>query len=156
MIDDDRRALLESPCSLVVGTVAPYLLPDATRGWAVVVDAREGTLRLLLSASAATSIENLRATGVVAVTATEFQTLESVQVKGRVDGIEDPSRDDRARFDAFCDGMVAAVSAIDGVPPEIVRRALPDDVVACVVRIEELFDQTPGPSAGARLARVEA
>ena len=154
MIDDDRRALLEGPSSLVVGTVAADLLPDATRGWGLrlAADARE--LRLLLSPNATTSFGNLRTTGVIAVTATEFHTLESVQAKGRVTAIEDATDDDHERFAAFCDGVVAAVSEIDGLPPAVVRTMLPEAIVACVVAVDEMFDQTPGPSAGARLMGV--
>lgn len=154
MIDDDRRALLEGPSSLIVGTVAADLLPDAARGWGAHLDADARELRLLLSPSATTSIENLRTTGVIAVTATEFHTLESVQVKGRVTAIEDVTDDDRARFTAFCDGVVAAVSEIDRLPPAVVRTMLPEAIVACVVAVDEMFDQTPGPSAGARLTRA--
>jgi hypothetical protein len=151
VIDDDRRALVEEPSSLVVGTVAADLLPDATRGWGACLDRDARELRLLLSASATTSLDNVGTTGVIAVTATEFHTNESVQLKGRVTSVEDATGDDRERFAAFCDGVVDAVSMIDGVPPDVVRKMLPEAIVACVVVVDEVFDQTPGPSAGTRL-----
>ena len=41
--------------------------------------------------------------------------------------------------------------AIDGDAFAHMQRLVPVDFVACTIDIEELFDQTPGPAAGARL-----
>jgi hypothetical protein len=32
-------------------------------------------------------------------------------------------------------------------------RLVPVDLLACTVEVDELYDQTPGPGAGARLER---
>ena len=152
MIEPDIIELLESPCSLIVGTVDADGLPDATRGWGA--QALDGgvRIRLLLSANAETSLHNLRTTHRIAVTTTDFFTLRSVQLKGVASAIELPTNDDRARFHAFCEGCVRSLHELDGSPEELIWRFMPPGVVACIVTVAELFDQTPGPGAGTRLS----
>jgi hypothetical protein len=154
VIEPERRQLLESPGALVVGTVDESRLPDATRGWGLEVLDDGAAVRVLLASNASATLANLRATGRIAVTATDIPTFESVQVKGRASSVEAPTAADRERFARFCDGVVKIVAEIDGTTEDMVARMIPVDVVACVVAVEEMFDQTPGPSAGTRLAPV--
>src|SRR5689334_17806067 len=97
---------MESPCSLIVGTVDAGGLPDATRGWGVQVQDGGTKVRVLLARNARISAANLAATGRIALTATNFRTLRSVQVKGVALIVEEASDSDRARFDEFCAGCV--------------------------------------------------
>jgi hypothetical protein len=113
-------------------------------------------LRLLLSASATVTLANLAATGRIALTITHFATLESVQVKGRIVSLEPRTSADRIRFEQFCAGCARALNELDGTPEETIWRMMPVDVVACVMTVEELYDQTPGPAAGARLTPAGA
>ena len=53
VIEAEVAELLESPCSLIVGTVDADGLPDATRGWGVEVLAGGTQVRVLLAANAA-------------------------------------------------------------------------------------------------------
>jgi hypothetical protein len=41
---------------------------------------------------------------------------------------------------------------VHGTAEETVARLIPSDVVACEMTVEQVFDQTPGPGAGARVA----
>jgi hypothetical protein len=140
--------LMESPCSLIVGTVDDDGLPDATRGWGAEVLDGGTKLRLLLSANADVSIANLRSTGRIALTATNFVTFDSVQVKGVALAVEDATDADRARFATFCAECVRTLHEIDDTPEALIWRFMPSDVVACIMTADELFDQTPGPGAG--------
>ena len=151
VIEPDIVELLESPCSLIVGTVDADGLPDATRGWGARALDGGTRIRLLLSANAETSLRNLSRTHRIALTATDFFTLRSVQVKGVASAVEFSTHDDRACFHAFCEGCVRSLHELDGTPEDILWRLVPSGVVACVVTVGELFDQTPGPGAGARL-----
>jgi hypothetical protein len=152
VIEPEIVELLESPCAQIVGTVDDDGLPDASRGWGALVHDDGRRIRLLVASNAATTIRNLRTTGRIAFTATQFLTLRSVQVKGIAVAVEDPDEDDRARFTQFCAGCARALHEIDDTPEELVSRMVPSDVVACVMTVDELFDQTPGPGAGTRLA----
>jgi len=151
VIDTELASFLESPCSLIVGTVGADGLPDAGRAWGAEVIGAD-RVRILLSANAAITRRNLEHGGAIAVTATHFSTNESVQLKGHAELLEEPAPADRIRFDRYCAGAVRAIAGADGTPEEVVWRFMPGAVVACVVRVESLFDQTPGRSAGTQLA----
>jgi hypothetical protein len=156
VIEPDSAELMESPCSLIVGTVDAGGLPDATRGWgARVLD--EGTkVRLLLAANARTTAANLRSTGRIALTATHFLTMRSVQVKGVALAIEDATDADRALFERFWVDCARTIHEIDDAPESTIRRMVPSGVFACVMSVDEIFDQTPGPEAGRCLTSAKA
>ena len=151
MIGPELAELLESPCSLIVGTVDADRLPDASRAWGVeVLDDRH--LRVLLSTQAPVTRANVQGGGALALTATHFTTFESVQLKGRATQLEEATPADRIRFDRYCSGAKRAIAASDGTPEELVERFMTADVYACLVTVESVFDQTPGRSAGTQLA----
>jgi hypothetical protein len=49
--------------------------------------------------------------------------------------------------EAFC-----AASPSVGIDPSTARRLFPDEVVAIVLDVVALYDQTPGPEAGRQIA----
>ncbi|HZP31558.1 MAG TPA: pyridoxamine 5'-phosphate oxidase family protein [Acidimicrobiia bacterium] len=151
MIDAAAKEFLEAPCSLIVGTVDDDGLPDATRAWAVDVEA-DGRLRVLLTANADVALANLRANGRIALTATDFVTLDSMQVKGHVTAVEPRTSADEVRFDSNWARCIAVLVDADLAAAEVIERFAPPGVVACVMVVEAIFDQTPGPAAGTRLA----
>lgn len=142
--------MLESAGSAVVGTVDDHGLPDATRAWGTWV--RDGGLRFLLPASATRSLANLRAGGAVALTVTEVRTLRSVQVKGRATRVEEPTDDDLARAERYREQFFTSVHEADGSPTEALQNLVPAAFVAVECTVDAVFDQTPGPSAGLRVA----
>ncbi|MEO8695747.1 MAG: pyridoxamine 5'-phosphate oxidase family protein [Acidimicrobiales bacterium] len=156
MIDPDSVELMESPCSLIVGTVDAHGLPDATRAWGVQVLEGGTQLRLLLATNARISAANLGSTGRIALTATHFRTLRSVQVKGIARVVEAATDADRALFHDFCAKCVRTLHEIDDTPEAIIWRFAPSGVVACVMTVDEIFDQTPGPEAGKCLTSSKA
>jgi hypothetical protein len=152
LIDDAAKAFLEAPCSLIVGTVDDGGQPDATRAWGLDVLPGGHGIRLLLAENALHSLANLRSNGRIAVTATDFVTLDSRQVKGRVTVVEERTSADVIRFDAYCARCMQLLVEIDHTTEDVVARFVPPGVVACVMTVEQVFDQTPGPAAGAQLA----
>jgi hypothetical protein len=151
VIGSEHAALLESPCSLIVGTVDADGLPDASRAWGVeVLDERH--LRVLLSTQAPLTRRNVEGGGAVALTATHFTTFESVQLKGRATQVVEATAADRIRFDRYRAGARRAIAETDGTPEELVERFMTADVYACLMTVESVFDQTPGRTAGTQLA----
>ena len=151
MIGSELAAFLESPCSLIVGTVDADGLPEASRAWGVeVLDER--SLRVLLSTQAPVTRRNVEGRGAFALTATHFTTFESVQVKGRATRVDVATAADRICFERYCAGAMRAIAESDGTPEELVARFITADVYACLVTIDSVFDQTPGRSAGTQLA----
>src|SRR4029077_6656815 len=121
VIGSEVAELLESPCSLIVGTVDAEGRPDASRAWGVeVLDDRH--LRVLLSTQAPVTRRNVEAGGAIAVTATHFSTFESVQVKGRATQVGEVTAVRRIRFERYCAGATRAIAESDGTPEELVRR----------------------------------
>jgi hypothetical protein len=153
LIEAEVAAQLESPCSLLVGTVSPDGVPEATRGWGVeVLDANR--VRVLLSSNAERTFANLAADGRMALTTTHFLTLVSWQLKGCAGTVQAPTPADRIRHDAFCTGCVRTIHEGDGTPEAVVWRLAPPGIVVCELVVEQVFDQTPGPEAGACVAPV--
>jgi hypothetical protein len=153
VIDETAAALLESTTSLIVGAVGAGNMPRALRAWGASLSDDRVQVRLLLTAGDA-ALADLVAGRRIALTATDFRTLRSVQVKGRSLGVEDATAHDRIRFDRYAGEVVPILAVIDDMPEEIVARFLPVDVVACTMVVDAVFDQTPGPDAGAQLAPV--
>jgi hypothetical protein len=154
VIEPQVAELLESPCSLLVGSVAPDGLPDATRGWGIELLGPD-RLRVLLAANADPTIANLADGGAMALTTTHFLTLVSWQLKGWAEKIEPATAADRIRFNTFCAGCVRVLHESEGAPEEVIWRMVPTGIVACEMSVEQVFDQTPGPEAGARVAPVQ-
>ncbi len=142
---------------VIVGTGDASGMPELSRAWGVHLHPDTDEVVLCVpSALARRVLANLETTGRIAVTITNPQTYRSFQVKGRVTAIAAPSVQDRACVRAHQEAFVESVAAI-GLPPELARRLFrgecDDDEPLTAVRmiVEALFDQTPGPAAGARL-----
>lgn len=153
MIEPDVVALLESGAATMVGTVDADGKPAGMHAIGVqVLD--DGTLRVALNAEETEVLDNLRATGVVALAATDVPTLRSVQVKGRAVAVEPLTAEDRIRTDRYLAAFFQVVSETDGTPLDLLARLVPRELVVLVMTVDELYDQTPGPQAGASLVRA--
>lgn len=149
----DLMAMIEAGAGLLVGTASPDGEPRAARAWAAtVVDPTARRLRVAVSGDDPLTVANL-ASGRVAVTGADVRTYRSVQCKGRVVAVEPPSAEDVELVRTQSTRFFEAIHLVDGNPIELLRRILPHELVVIEVVVEEEFDQTPGPQAGAALAR---
>ena len=87
------------------------------------------------------------------MTAADPRTLRAVQFKGRTGPAEAATTDDRAAVVRFCESFFGVVEEVEGTDRALLERLVPHDFVACTVAIESLYDQAPGPGAGAELSR---
>ena len=150
MIGPELAALLESPCSLLVGTVDADGVPDASRAWGVeVLDERH--LRVLLSTQAPGTLRNVEGGGAIALTATHFSTFVSGQLKGRPRRSRTPPPADRIRFEGFCAGGRRAIAESDGTPEELMARFITGDVSRATWPSNRSSTRPRGP-AGTQLA----
>ena len=121
------------------------------RGFGLRVEAEGRELALFLPrAWGARTVANLRANGRIAVAAARPADHRSVQVKGRVLEIREGDERDRAAVERYRELLVFHLGSI-GYPPRLLHRleVWPAEVVR--VAVEALFEQTPGPRAGAPL-----
>jgi hypothetical protein len=141
--------LIGSGTSLVAGTVGADGEPRATRAWsAQVVDDQIRRVRVVMGADDQISVDNLR-TGGFALTGADVRTLRSVQLKGRVVSTEPPTTEDVQQVAQHSNAFFRAVHETDGLSIALLERLLPATVLAVVFEVEEVFDQSPGPTAGA-------
>lgn len=141
---------LQSGCGLLVAAVGADGTPRANRGFGLEVVADE-RVRVLLDADEQTTLEYLAEHDRIAINATSVPTYHSIQLKGRCTAIETATEADEARARHYCDDFFAEVVAVDGYDLALLERMTPACFVACTVHVEELYDQTPGPDAGASI-----
>ena len=152
MLSPETTAFLEGGPALIVGTVSADGAPTATRAWGLtVLSAETGECRLLLDRDAERALANLEATRAIAVTCADVPSFYSVQLKGEFLRREAATDADRARSADYVDMFFGEIIRTDGSDLASLHQMRPNDVVASVVRFEEIFDQTPGPGAGSAL-----
>jgi hypothetical protein len=77
--------------------------------------------------------------------------LRAVQMKGPVVAVADPSEDDLLRMSSHSELFFQAVEETDGTPARLLKRILPHGLVAVEFVVDEIYDQSPGPGAGAAI-----
>jgi hypothetical protein len=151
VIDEGARELLLAGVATVVATRDDRMRPSLQRGWALTVsdDGREVTV-CVPATPGSQARENLESSGAVAITCSRPTTYRTVQVKGNVVAIRDPTPEQRGAAEAHADAFSQEVEKL-GLPPDTGRRMFDTDLVSVTIAVAELYDQTPGPTAGARL-----
>jgi len=152
VLNPDTVSHLEGGCALIVGLADRDGTPHATRGWGLdVCSPEEGILRLLLSVEDTVAASILGEPTRIAVTGGDVLTLRSMQLKGLAQPVEPQQPGDPARARRYADAFFADINRTDGTPLELLERMVPESFVTCTFEVEEFFDQTPGPAAGAAL-----
>jgi hypothetical protein len=152
VIDGQAAGLLKSRYALIVAIVNEEGEPYATRGWGLTwLPEHPGRVRLMLDARDCGLLSDPPASQAIAITAADPRTLHAVQLKGRAGLAEPATSDDRAEVGRYCDAFFGVVAEVDGIDRRLLERLVPEEFVACVVVIDEWYDQTPGPGAGAAL-----
>lgn len=153
MFDDTQIAFLESGCALVVGLVDATGRPYATYGWGLSMAPGSSRVRLLLGA-ADLDVDDPAVVGrSVAITGTNVESFKSLQLKGTIVGAGVATDDDLVRCERYKDDFFGDVTLVDGVARFLLEQTSPAAIVACDLEVSAVFDQTPGPKAGARLGR---
>jgi hypothetical protein len=149
VFDEVEREYLQGGRALIVGSASPDGTPLASRGWGFPEFEVDGRVTVLVDRHDRRAHDNLVVGAPAAITATDVHTLRSLQMKGRVLSVG-PSRpgDDKV-VRAYCDAFFGDIESVDGMHRDILERMFPEDWFRCEVQVEERFDQTPGPKAGA-------
>ena len=145
------KRCLEPGVSLLVGSVSAAGVPAVCRAVALTATDNLSTATTYLPlATSQDTIANVASTHWIAVAATNVVDHCSTQLKGIVTNVR-LARDDespllRAQLDQFGD----VVDAL-GLPKRIIRTVAVWPAFAVEFRVDEIYDQTPGPQAGAAL-----
>ena len=155
MIPDRVVEVLQGPAFLQVGTRDEALRPAHTVAVGAVVHADRQTVTVFVStARSGRVLRHLTGNGRVALAA-GLASHEAYQVKGTYLSSRPTDDADRARQEAYRAALLA--DALEAGYPEPIARPLTlgfayTPGVAISFRVEEVFQQTPGPGAGTRLS----
>jgi len=146
-LGDDLAALLESGVSSILATRDEHFVPAITRVMALAADGPSGIRLVLSERGAERCLRNLRANGVAAVCLADPLDYRSVQLKGSCVAIEAMDADMTRRSEQWRE-LFSERCAHFGVTPAQVRNLWLEGDHLVRVRVEEVFEQTPGPGAG--------
>ena len=152
VLDRTVVEFIQGGVAVGVATRDDDLRPEFARGWGPEVSPDGRSLRLCVTAPEGSRMRaNLRQNGALAVGFSPPTIARAVQVKGVVAAIHDPEAADLERVERHVHSFVEEAGRV-GAPPELSRRMfVGTGLVTVVFSIDEVFDQTPGPTAGRRL-----
>ncbi len=146
-IDDNLKEFIEAGPATIVGTGDAAGRPHVTYGWAPRVKDPSTLAVFLEVARAERTLLNLAANERIAVTFTDPVSVRSVQLKGTFKERFEAEESDQSWVRQSREAFVVKTSLI-GDPPTVIRNMWMDEVIGIVVKVEQAFDQTPGPDAG--------
>ena len=152
MLPNDQLRFLQGPIIAFIGTRNRALRPGVAWASAVKADAAGGTITFLLpDAESARPLADIAENGLIALTALDPLSHECYQYKGRFLSQRAGNDDDRALSDIQHAKACARVDEMR-LPGELFARFVYWPGTAITFRVEEIYDQTPGPNAGKQLA----
>jgi hypothetical protein len=149
MIDGALAAFLQEGVGIHIGTRNDALQPNGARAIAVRVEADgEHFVVYVARIAAARILPDLESNGQAAVGFGRPVDDRACQVKGVFAGVRDATDDERPIVLAQWDAFLGSLEKI-GIPRVATRTWVTWPAVAIRLRANALFDQTPGPGAGA-------
>jgi hypothetical protein len=151
-LDPNVVEFIHGGVAVGVATRDDDLKPEFARGWGPGVSADGRSVALCVSAPEGSQMRaNLERNGAVAVGFSPPTIARAVQVKGVATRVGEPEAADLERVERHLRSFVAEAERI-GAPPELAQRMfVRTGLVAVQFSVDEVFDQTPGPTAGRRL-----
>jgi hypothetical protein len=152
VISAELADFLQSGISILVGTRDADLIPDCARGVGVRVEPGGAEVTLFVPvATGAATIGNLEDNGRLAVTFSRPVDHRSIQLKGSVVEIRAAVAGERAEVESYRLAYSSTLGYI-GLPPRLTARVRNWPCHALRLRVEALYQQTPGPDAGVAYA----
>lgn len=152
MIDTELAAFLQEGVGIHIGTRNSAMQPNGARAIAVTVEADgEHLVVYVARVAAARILPDLEANGQAAVSFGRPVDDRACQVKGVFTGARDAADSERPAVLAQWDGFLGSLEKI-GIPRMATRTWVTWPAVAIRLRANALFNQTPGPGAGAPIA----
>jgi len=151
MIDAQLAAFLQEGVGIHIATRNAALQPNGARAIAVTVEEDGAHLVVYVARVAAARIlPDLETNGQAAVGFGRPVDDRACQVKGLFLGVREATDEERPRVLAQWDGFLGSLEQI-GIPRAATKTWVTWPAVAIRLRASALFNQTPGPQAGAPL-----
>jgi hypothetical protein len=152
MIDSQLAAFLQEGVGIHIGTRNGVLEPNGSRALAVTVeDEGRGLVVYVARAAAVRVLPDLQANGQAAVSFGRPIDDRACQVKGVFLDAHDATEDERRSIARQWDGFLGSLEKI-GIPRAVTRGWISWPATAIRLRVNAIFEQTPGPGAGAPIA----
>lgn len=151
VIDQQLRTFLEQGVSMHLGTRTARLEPNGARVVALAVDQSGAVITVYVPDAQMPGVAaDVTVNAPVAVACARPQDDRACQVKGEVVAVR-PARPDE--YDLVTRQWAALREQLEqvGIPREATRTWAVWPCTAIQFRVTAVFDQTPGPNAGARL-----
>jgi hypothetical protein len=137
--------------AVVVATRDGDLRPQAGRGWGPLILPAGDAMTLCIGVPAGSRMRsNLEQGSPVVATFSQPTSYRTVQIKGDVLELGEPTAAQLARVEEHYDVLARETEQV-GFSRELLRRLMDRALVAVTFSARELYDQTPGVNAGARL-----
>jgi hypothetical protein len=151
VVGPDLAAFVRSGVATVVATRDDDLGPEIARAWGSEVAADGASVTLCVPAPAGSkTLANLEGNGAITATFVLPTTYRAMQIKGAVLDVHEPTREQLTRVEEHIAAFTDQAEQI-GVTRKQVQALVEPEYVAVTFAVRELYDQTPGPSAGSRL-----
>ncbi len=156
MIQGPLATFLQEGVGIHLATRNAALEPNGTRALAVKVEDDGRHLVVYVAQVASVRIlGDLEDNGQAAVSFGRPVDDKACQVKGVFIAARDASDDERPFIATQWDGFLASLEQI-GIPRAATRAWITWPAIAIRLRVNALFDQTPGPGAGAQITATPA
>jgi hypothetical protein len=147
----ELAAMMARGVSVIVASRDAALRPSIMRAVGSRVEAGGGDITVYLARPQSRQVlQDIAATGQIAVVFSEPSTHRSVQLKASRVEMRSADGDDAPVLERYLRSMEHEVQQV-GFPPPLTRAMLAhrlEDVVALRFTPEQAFEQTPGPRAG--------
>ncbi|HEX7086162.1 MAG TPA: hypothetical protein VF198_07345 [Vicinamibacterales bacterium] len=151
MIDTQLASFLQEGLGIYLGTRDDALRPEGARALAAAIDADGAHVTVYAAEIAAERLRaNLESNGQIAVSFARPIDDRACQVKGVCVGIRPASGEERPLIDGQWAAFMRSLDAI-GIPSSLAGAWVTWPALAIRLRVTAVFDQTPGPHAGAAL-----
>jgi hypothetical protein len=152
MIHSQLAAFLEEGVGIHIGTRNGVLQPNGGRALAVTVEDEGRALVVYVArVAAARLLSDLESNGQVAVSFGRPIDDRACQVKGVVVDVREATDADRAEIARQWNGFLSSLEQI-GIPRAVTLGWVTWPALAIRLRANAVFEQTPGPGAGAPIA----
>jgi hypothetical protein len=149
MLDDSLTAFLQQGVAINIGTRNARLEPSAAYVGAALVDADRKHLTVFVPAIGADAVlADLQANGQAAIVFARPEDDRACQVKGTFVSVRPATDDESVLVHDQYAGFLRQLEII-GMPGESTRSWVVWPALAVRLRVTAVFDQTPGPKAGA-------
>jgi hypothetical protein len=150
-IVDEHARILGSACSMTMGTRDAKLQPHFTRVLgATVHEDREQITIFVPKVIASQGLDDVHDNGRIAIQCVEVGPFKAFQLKGRFVSARDATPAEEELQRAYQARIIEGAKRL-GISAKFWQVSIYNPAIAITFRIDESYDQTPGPGAGARV-----